>query len=174
MHLIIVNTMQYFATDSLVQDGCLHALTQLIQSGYDSPHLARDTTPQILRAMDQHQNDTLVQARACIVFKNIATNDANRVLLVAANVHMKLMRTQVRHMDNIMVQREVCAALHELTNSTSNIEKMELAAVDVGIFESMTRHLGDQIVQANGLAALQKLWHLNGCALSALQNIWNK
>jgi hypothetical protein len=49
--------------------------------------------------MERHQDDAKVQEASCSALWNLAVNDANKVTLMAAEAHVRIIRAMDRHQE---------------------------------------------------------------------------
>jgi hypothetical protein len=61
--------------------------------------------------MDRNQGNVQVQLEACNAIWDLAVNDANQMMLVAAGVHVRIIRAMDRHQDDVRVQKAACGVL---------------------------------------------------------------
>jgi hypothetical protein len=69
--------------------------------------------------MGRNQDDAQVQLKACAAFWNLAFNNANKVTLMAAGVHVRIIRAMDRHQDDAKVQHMACGARSGASQSTT-------------------------------------------------------
>ncbi len=92
----------------------------------------------IICAMDQHQDDALVQTIACSALWFLAVNNANHVTLMAAGVHVRIIRAMDRHQDDARVQEKACDALWNLAANNAYMVTLVAAEAHVRIFARWT------------------------------------
>jgi hypothetical protein len=66
--------------------------------------------------MDRHQDDAKVQTAACLALCNLALNNANKVTLMAAEAHVRIIRAMDRHQDDAQVQEAAAACAANMQN----------------------------------------------------------
>ncbi len=71
---------------------------------------------------------------------SLALNDANRVTLMAAEAHLRIIRAMDRHQDNARVQEKACGALFSLAVNDANRVTLVAAEAHVRIIRAMDRH----------------------------------
>ena len=74
-------------------------------------------------------------------------NDANKVTLVAAEAHVRIIRAMDRHQDDAKVQLSACGALWNLARNDANQVTLMAAEAHVRIIRAMDRHQDDAKVQ---------------------------
>jgi hypothetical protein len=87
------------------------------------------------------------QEKACGALWNLANNDANKMKLVRAEVHMHIIRAMDWHQDDAKVQEKACSALWNLVANDANKVTLVAAEAHLRIIRAMDRHQDDAKVQ---------------------------
>jgi hypothetical protein len=87
----------------------------------------------------------------------LADNDANKVTLMAAEAHVRIIRAMDLHQDDANVQKLACGALYNLAVNNANQVTLMAAEAHVRIIRAMDRHQDDANVQTTACLALLNL-----------------
>jgi hypothetical protein len=111
----------------------------------------------IIRGMNAHTQNAVVQERACNVLSTLAESADNQVQIARAGGIESVRAAMAVHLKIAWVQEQGCGALRNLAVDPDNQLKIAGEGGLKGVVAAMAEHVKDEMVQEQACGALQNL-----------------